>query len=104
LFDSSGKKVYEGEWRDDKYHNFGTLYNMAPEGARDIDHRDLSDIEGQWLRYEGDFSLGIKHNFGMYYFCNDERFSGNFTNDQIHGYGTYFKRDGTILNGYWENN
>lgn len=52
----------------------------------------------------GDFKDDFKEGFGVLYISNGEKFEGHFCNDIIHGKGVYFKRDGNIISGVWDQN
>ena len=45
-----------------------------------------------------------KDGFGMLYLTNGEKYAGNFIDDLISGYGTYYKMDGSSISGYWDDN
>ena len=43
-----------------------------------------------------------KHGMGVLYLSNAEKYIGSFKDDYIHGYGGFYKNDGSVINGYWE--
>ena len=45
--------------------------------------------------------LLIKDGYGIWYFSNNDKFSGKFENDQADGKGTYYKSDGQVISGNW---
>ena len=50
----------------------------------------------------GDLSHDTKAGFGKLMLSNDEYFEGEFRGDQVHGWGTYHCKDGSVIKGYWE--
>jgi hypothetical protein len=56
--------------------------------------------------YIGEFKKGLRQNDGLYFFCNGDRYHGEWSNNKFHGIGTYYyqKSDETCLckwnNGY----
>lgn len=94
LYYANGEKAYEGDWFDNKFNNFGHLYNnQAKPLEGTFDYANFNKIQDYWLRYEGDFKMDMKDGFGTIYFTNGEQFSGTFVNDMIHGYGTFTTLD-----------
>ena len=55
------------------------------------------------MNYEGDFKKGKKDGYGILNFGNKDSFIGNFYDGRVNGYGTINKPDGSLINGYWEN-
>lgn len=55
----------------------------------------MSKVGNSWVLYEGDFKMDKKDGFGILYLSNGERYAGNFSNDLVSGYGTFYKIDGT---------
>lgn len=41
------------------------------------------------MKYEGDFKMDRKHGHGILYFCNGDKWAGEFKDDVPHGFGTY---------------
>jgi len=82
LFYSNGEKAYEGEWCDDKFNNYGHLFNLNPEKLDGyFDYRDFRNIGNYWTKYEGDFKMDKKNSFGILHLSNGEKYAGNFFQD-----------------------
>ena len=105
LVNNDGKMIYDGFWRNDKYHGKGILYNANINFTNDeIDYEDFDNLNGRWLRFEGEFVEDEKHGKGLLYLINDERFYGNFEYDMANGTGSFYKKKGDVINGIWKNN
>jgi len=46
----------------------------------------------------------MRDGFGILYLVNNEKYSGKFKNNMINGKGTFYKKDGNVISGNWENN
>lgn len=53
------------------------------------------------VRYEGQYSEGVKHGIGKLALPNGDRYHGEFRADKFHGEGTYFYASGDIYSGAW---
>lgn len=54
LFYCAGYPAYDGEWLNDQFHGFGTLYNENPVELREpYDFRDFNEVDDFWVKYEG---------------------------------------------------
>jgi hypothetical protein len=85
----SGDK-YEGEWKESKQDGVGTMF-----------YNNGLNI-GQ--RYEGEWKSGARV-FGTYFFYFDneeERYVGEWKNDEMTGIGTYFYSSGKRFEGEWK--
>ena len=78
LYYDIGKKKYEGEIKDGKYHGQGTLFFYS-----------YDDI----IKYEGEFKDGKYHGQGklFYYYYKDykakrRQYEGEFENGKYHGF------------------
>ena len=77
---------------------------------------DFKQVKDGWDKYEGDFNqdkkgililiiiLIIIDGFGMLYLADGSKYSGKFKDDQVHGKGTFYKKDGSLISGNWEHN
>ena len=46
--------AYNGEWYNDQFHGYGTLFNeKAQELSEEYDYEDMNEVEDFWCRYEG---------------------------------------------------
>jgi hypothetical protein len=52
--------------------------------------------------YEGDFKKGLMTGKGIMDFYNGDKYTGEFVNSTIWGYGCYLNHEGTKLIGYFE--
>jgi hypothetical protein len=87
--------LYEGEWRQDKEHGFGSLWTA----------------DRKRIIYQGEWERGRMHGQGKYYYYNDEdvqrqrriqsRYEGEFRENLRHGQGTYVLPDGSTYVGQW---
>lgn len=78
LYNKDAKLVYDGDWHEGLYENYGTLYNyLYKEFVDSIDFEDMDKVNvSMWKKYEGDFQRGLKNGFGIWYFSNEEKFAG----------------------------
>ncbi len=53
----NGKVAYSGEWQNDQFHGFGTLFNEFPGKAPvSMDfYFDFGLVKNNWVKFEGDF-------------------------------------------------
>jgi len=108
-----GVKVYEGEWRDDKYHGVGIEYNdRDPEDEKTSSYRNQTRAGA--VSYEGEFKDGKRNGIGNAYYSNTGElwYSGEFKDNRPHGkvteYHGYrykvvddnsYRQDGEFING-----
>lgn len=52
-----------------------------------FDFTNLDDIMDKWCKYDGYFKDDIKEGKGTLYFCNGEKFIGEFAGDCANGEG-----------------
>ena len=98
--------VYDGKFKDDKYHGFGVEYNQNKMPMiNELDLSNLNNIEYCWSKYEGEFKndgIRIKElyiiierdGFGTLTLSNGGKFSGNWKNGLVNGIGTYINKKG----------
>jgi serine/threonine protein kinase len=105
LFYAGGNVAYKGEWKEDKFHGKGIVYNEAPvPPVGGFDYSNFDNLQDYWIRYEGDFVNDNKDGVGILYITNGERYQGAFKDDMVHGRGAYMSGDGRKVNGDWWNN
>ena len=75
--------VYEGEWRGDNKHGFGT--HIWADGSMYV---------GQWKKNK-------PHGKGRLIHADGEMYEGDWVKDEAHGKGTYIHLDGTKYEGEW---
>ncbi|CAK92244.1 unnamed protein product (macronuclear) [Paramecium tetraurelia] len=100
LFYGVGQKAYEGQFENDQFSGFGTLYNKEPtklDTPFDCSNFDL--IGNYWVKYVGNFQNELKDGQGALYLSNDECYKGEFYQDYVDGHGTF----GSII-GVWRKN
>lgn len=96
--------IYEGNWIQSQFHGKGTLYNhQQSELSEDFDGTDFTKLGGGWIRFDGNFSNGMKNGFGTIAIKGDKQFCGNFKNDVVHGNGS-FTQKGKVQVGSWKIN
>lgn len=66
--------------------------------------KDFDALGDYWTKFEGDFKDGMKSGYGILYLTNSEKFACTFVNDKATGYGTFYRKDGITISGYWESN
>ena len=68
--------VYKGEWKNNKFHGFGTFVFGA---------------ETQWAghTFSGNFKDGTYHGYGIYTFPDGEKYVGDYKEGKKHGFGSY---------------
>ena len=104
LYYPEGNIAYKGYWALDKFHGYGHLYNKHVKKTEEpIDWRNFENYGDFWVNYEGDFRVDNKEGYGLLYFCNGEKYIGEFKNDKICGEGNFYSKTGAIINGKWEN-
>ncbi len=54
-------------------------------------------------RYEGFLKNGQRHGYGIYYWNNGDKFTGNWVNAKRTGLGVYYWKDGNYIEGIWSN-
>ncbi len=82
----SPKSVYNGSFKDGKYHGHGTC--TFPNGAKYV---------GQWKN-------GKMHGKGVYTLSKKSRYVGEFKDGMFNGYGTLYSEDGKVVyKGKWVN-
>ena len=43
----------------------------------------------------------MKNGFGILFYCDGSKYSGEWVDDKQHGYGTFEDKDGETTNGQW---
>ena len=102
----SNKFNYDGEWANDKYEGYGTLFNY---GEKYIGNFKNGVKYGKGTLYlkngdiiEGDFFNG-KIKKGKIMFKNEDEYCGSFVDGKMAGKGIYKYKNGDIYDGYFEN-
>lgn len=99
------KEVYNGDWRQNKFHGIGTLSNLeVRKFDSDFDYRNFNYLDNGWTKYEGEFAEGKKNGMGKLYLSNGEIFQGYFKADDVDGEGTFFCKGGETIVGKWKSN
>ncbi|CAK78056.1 unnamed protein product (macronuclear) [Paramecium tetraurelia] len=103
LFTKTNMLIYEGEFCDGKYHNFGTLkYFDTIQLKENFNYKDCTNIEKYAVSYEGSFQHDIKHGEGRLTLTNGEVFVGQFVNGVIDGYGSFQPNNQQKVIGIWK--
>lgn len=109
LSDKNDQKIYIGDWKADKFHGQGVLYNINIQKSNsinsrgNINYKSLDFNQEPWKMYEGEFQDGMFHGIGSLIFVNGERINGKFFKGKLNGEGTFYHPDGEIIIGFWEN-
>lgn len=105
LKNEEGGEVYAGEWVNDELCGKGRLRNMNPEGLeQQYNHKNFDELGNFWIYYEGDFKGNLFHGMGDLLLSNEEKFVGKFEQGIIHGEGCFYRLNGDMELGLWENN
>ena len=82
LWNSKGNKIYEGWWKNNKYHGFGKEY------YGNFYHK---------IKYMGGWTSHMRVGWGMSYFENGKlEFQGTWVNDAFSGFGKLFEKTGLL--------
>jgi len=101
-------EVYDGEWKWDNRHGWGTL--SLPDGTQ---------IKGEWqhgkphgfasivtskggILYEGEFRAGKRHGLGRQLFESGDMYDGGWVDGRLHDRGVYYFTNGDKLYGIWK--
>ena len=66
------------------------------------DYAHLSLETGNWVKFDGEFSDGVKQGFGTVHFADGSKFSGCWKAGTIEGYGCFYKANGDLISGLWK--
>ena len=107
----NGFKFYEGEWLNGDMHGTGTMTfyggDIYEGGWRNgVKHgygKYTWYIGTSYKMYEGDFVDDAMSGKGKVLCLNGDVYEGEWRNYQKHGKGTYIYANGTIEDGYWNN-
>lgn len=82
--------IYEGDWRNDRRHGYGTLSKISRNG-------DVRKV------YAGDWINGKRHGFGSSWYKDSSYYEGTFRHNKRDGDGlTCYMCDG-YYQGMWSN-
>ena len=101
-----GTKMFKnGDFYEGEYYNFdrvetvyhftshGVFYNYWYEGEKTFSNGDV---------YVGNFYNHLRWGEGEMFFLEDgAKYNGGWSNDKMHGKGTYTHSDGTVVEGKW---
>ena len=102
IYTKNKKKVYEGNFVNDKYEGQGKLiFNDKYYIGNFIDGKihgkgTLFSKNGNVI-YEGDFEFGNYDGYGTLYEKNGEYYKGQFINNQKHGKGILYSNDNKVI-------
>jgi hypothetical protein len=84
LYYPNNEVAYEGKWEKDQLSGKGILYNeeVLPL-SNPFNYQDWSTVEDYWVKYVGEFKNDNKHGNGTLFLSNDEKFEGEFRNDEV---------------------
>ena len=91
--------VYEGNFVKGNLHGKGTYVgeNVTQASGND-DGAPEAQPEGK-NSYDGEWSHGMKHGFGVFIWADGSRYEGHFKDDQFNGQGEYARADGKHYKG-----
>lgn len=85
IYDSNGKKVYEGEYLKDSHHRY------PPNGNGRL-------FEGTVMVYNGLFVKGKREGHGLsYHLTRCLQYEGDWMNDKANGIGKYYNDEGMLI-------
>lgn len=101
----NGMEIYFGEWENDELFGKGKLKNMKVNLLeQEFDFKDFNKLKEFWVSYEGDFKGNFFDGMGDLILSNGEKFVGKFERGLVHGEGCFYKNNGEMELGLWENN
>lgn len=111
--------IYEGEFQFNKRHGTGTLYKSNNVDRKSNNNTDLNKTKTKMSSsitkklsgkdkkkkiYDGHYINGLKDGQGIFYYKNDDIYSGNWKEDKRHGYGVFVSSaTGSVYEGSWLN-
>lgn len=100
-----GEEIYYGEWENDELFGKGKLKNLnANMLEQEFDFKDFNKLKEFWVCYEGDFKGNFFDGMGDLILSNGEKFVGKFERGVVNGEGCFYKNNGEMELGLWENN
>ena len=104
LTNNMNQKIYIGDWKLDKYHGQGVLYNvnLDASGTTEVNYKNVDLEKLPWKMYEGEFQNGEFNGMGSLSFISGERLNGYFVKGKLNGEATFYQSDGEIVKGIWE--
>eukprot|EP00927_Polykrikos_kofoidii_P071206 TRINITY_DN67506_c0_g1_i1.p1 TRINITY_DN67506_c0_g1~~TRINITY_DN67506_c0_g1_i1.p1 ORF type:complete len:395 (+),score=35.52 TRINITY_DN67506_c0_g1_i1:107-1186(+) len=101
-------EVYEGQWRWDNRHGWGSLRladgsSVKGDWERGKPHgfATMTDAEGK-ITYEGEFKNGKRHGLGRQLFESGDMYDGGWADGYLSDRGVYYYTNGDKLYGIWE--
>ncbi len=86
LYYPNNKLAYEGQWKSNEFSGKGVMYNLDPIPlTHTFAYKNFNKLQNYWLKYDGDFKNDSFSGDGTMYLTNDEKFSGQFRDDMVHG-------------------
>ena len=103
----SNKFNYDGDWVEDKFEGYGTLFNFGEKYIGNF-KKGKKCGEGSLYKNNGDIIQGEffegKIKKGKIMFKNMDEYEGNFKDEKMSGRGIYKYENGDIYEGFFENN
>ena len=82
LWNSKGNKLYEGWWKNNKFHGYGKEY------YGNFYHK---------IKYVGNFVINLRMGYGISYFDNGKlEFVGCWNNDKFAEFGKLYTKTGVV--------
>lgn len=126
-FIDEDENIYMGQFKNNKYHGWGTMHMNYQKQLRDIkqerkhelhikqydDSTDSASDDGtnaleQYFQrrlnnvptvYQGQWQSNCKHGKGIMHFIDGSKYEGDFEYDEIHGKGKFFYQSGEYYIG-----
>ena len=103
----SNKFNYDGDWVEDKFDGYGTLFNFGEKYIGNF-KKGKKCGDGSLYKNNGDIIQGEffegKIKKGKIMFKNMDEYEGNFKDEKMSGRGIYKYENGDIYEGFFENN
>ncbi|WP_350342928.1 hypothetical protein PRVXT_002196 [Proteinivorax tanatarense] len=109
LYSEHGQVIAEGQFKDGKLHEYGTLYKngytlYTGDFKYGLPHGfGSSYYKEQKLKYEGEWEKGHKNGQGKLFDAdNNLIFNGEFKDNKFNGNGKYYYNEQLIYKGQWK--
>ena len=70
----------------------------------EMDFENFENVKNFWVCYSGEFKNDCFNGIGNLFLSNGQKFLGQFWEGKVHGEGTFYRQNGEIEVGLWQNN
>lgn len=103
FFTVNGTLEYVGYWRAGKKHGMGKFYEEFYIGVRKLNHDMEEEVYGKNLVYYGQWENDQCHGEGTTYNKQGVVYKGQWRNNTRHGTGTVYENGVMVYEGGWKN-